>query len=296
MHAYDHDYFEELDPQDEAVTRAETVLKSHFLNIRKKPIKTPFYLKQLQVFYERDYFPWVLRKALNNLQDNGTLGIIRLKDLPQRHKIKNIQDIKFYYNSQISENHLSVLSVKAFNVTTIVDQYSNPIVARHLGEHLESLVTNELRAQQFKIDSRNSNEFKGRKWTKSNKDLDIIASHKVKNLNIGVEIKNTLEIIPRHELDEKIEICKFLGLTPVFAVRWLKPYIHHITQNKGFAWIFKTQMYPLGYESLVNLIYNRLSTYSRKSQSIELQFPVSIRKELPLNSVIKFENWINRFD
>ena len=78
-----------------------------------------------------------------------------------------------------------------------------------------------LRPQQFHIISKYSNAYNGKKWKRSGSNLDIIATHKVKNLKIGVEIKNTLDIISIKDIREKIEICNSLGLTPVFAVRWL---------------------------------------------------------------------------
>ena len=208
---------------DHIVAKAELDLIKRFTNIRKEPIKTPFYQRQLQVLYEQDYSDDIIRKALDNLVKKGTLDIVRKKDFAQKHQIKNVPDLTFYYNSQINESDLNTLTKKAFIISKIVNQYSNPAVTGNLGKHLEDLVTCELRSQQFNIISKNSNKYNGQKWTKSRGNLDIIATHKVKNLKIGVEIKNSLEIISMKMLKEKIQICKFLGLTPVFAVRWIKP-------------------------------------------------------------------------
>ena len=180
---------------DHAVAKAELDLIKRFTNVRKEPIKTPFYLRQLQVFYEQYYSDGIIRKALDKLVKRGTLGITRKKDFPQKHLINHVPDLTFYYNSQINKGELDRITQKAFTIARIVNQYSHPSVTMNLGKHLEDLVAYELRAQQFTIISKNSNEYNGQKWTKSRGNLDIIATHKVKNLKIGVEIKNSLNII-----------------------------------------------------------------------------------------------------
>jgi hypothetical protein len=223
------------------------------------------------------------------------LCTVRKKDFLQGHQIKHVPDLIFYHNSKIKDSDLGLLIQKSFNIAKIVNKYSHPSVTADLGKHLENLVSCELRAQQFNIISKNSNEFDGQRWKRSASNLDIIATHKVKNLKIGVEIKNTLDVISIKDIREKIEICNFLGLTPVFAVRWLGPHIHQLEGNKGFAWIFKSQLYPLGYKRLVHDISESLSLYSRKTNSIEKHFPVTVSGDLPQDSVRQFEDWIGTF-
>lgn len=278
------------------IAKAEIELIKRFTNVRKEPIKTPFYLRQLQVFYEQEYSDDIIRKALDNLFRRGALQTIRKKDLPESHRINHVQDLIFYYNPQIKESERDIITQKAFKIAKLVNQYSHPSVTQNLGKHLEDLVTYELRAQQFKIVAKNSNEYDGLKWTESGSNLDIIATHKLKNLKIGVEIKNSLEIISTKKLKKKIEICNFLGLTPVFAVRWLDPTIRYLRESKAFVWIFKTQIFPRGYNELVQSIYTRLSLFSRKTNSIERQFPVTVRGDLPQDSISKFEDWISVFN
>ena len=112
--------------------------------------------------------------------------------------------------------------------------------------------------------------------------MDFIAEHRSGNLNIGVEVKNTLGVIGREELDTKLEICRYLGLRPVLAVRWIKPHLYRIQKEyKGYSWIFKTQMYPLGLEDL------------RKEIHEKLRLPVTVRTELPPKPVELFKKWVN---
>ena len=106
----------------------ELDLYKRFTNIRKEPIKTPFYLRQLQVFYEQEYSENIIRKALNNLVTKGILRAIRKKDFPQGHQIKHVPDLIFYHNTKIKENNLGLLIQKSFNIAKIVNKYSHPSV------------------------------------------------------------------------------------------------------------------------------------------------------------------------
>ena len=99
---------------DHAVAKAELDLIKRFTNVRKEPIKTPFYLRQLQVFYEQYYSDGIIRKALDKLVKRGTLGITRKKDFPQKHLINHVPDLTFYYNSQINKGELDRITQKDF--------------------------------------------------------------------------------------------------------------------------------------------------------------------------------------
>jgi len=181
---------------------------------------------------------------------------------------------------------------RAYNIATLVDDYSSPKISKMLGDHLESLVKAEQRAQQFDIKGVHTNEYKSAKWTESDHTLDIIAECRNGKLAIRVEVKNTLELITQKEIDIKIKICKYLGIVPVFAVRWNKPYVDHINKQGGFCWMFKTQIYPLGQEDLVKRLYSKLSELNRTdSKGNPLMFPVSVRTELPPKSIQIFQKW-----
>jgi hypothetical protein len=96
-----------------------------------------------------------------------------------------------------------------------------------------------------------------------------------------VEVKNTLSVIDKKEVDIKIDMCNYLGITPVFAARWLKPYTKLIDSKGGFSWIFKTQMYPPNYEGLTKILSQRL------------HLPVMAGNKLPSESIQIFHNWVN---
>jgi hypothetical protein len=290
----DHNHYNRQD--DPVVKAAVEVLRKHFINARGKPIKTPFFLRQLQVHYEADFFPWVLKYALSILEQEGYLACITSQDIPGFGRLKNIKNMRFYFNAKAEPSKQELymtMKKKAYSIAKLVDAYSHPKVTADVGEHLQSLLWYELRVQDFKVIGSNTNEYNGKKWTTSEQDLDHIAKHESGRLTIGLEAKNTLGIMTRKEIDEKIAMCNYLDITPVFAVRWIKPYIRYIKDSGGFCWIFKTQIYPYSYRGFVTEIYTRLSVPDRQdSKGHRLEFPVSASSRLPDVSVKNFDRWV----
>ena len=284
--------------KDPAVQSAVEVLKKHFTNARGKPIRTPFFKRQLQILYEADYFPWVINDALDILEREGYLLSIDSSQIPGFKHLENVRQMKFYANAKaeptMADLHQTMMK-KAISIGKVVNAYSLPEVTSNVGRHLEDLLGYELRGQGFRIIGSHTNEYRGKKWTNSNFNLDHIAEHKSGRLAIGLEVKNTLGIISQKEIDEKIAICRHLGLTPVFAARWIKPYILHINNEGGFCWVFKTQIYPLGYHALTKEAYRRLSVPERHdSRGHKLEFPVTATNMLPERSVRNFQRWVER--
>ena len=100
-----------------------------------------------------------------------------------------------------------------------------------------------------------TNKFKGKTWKRSNKNLDFIIQKD--GMNYGVEIKNTFDYIPQDEFEEKLEMCDFLGLLPLFPLRC--PSELQYAQMKdcgGLALKFKTRIFPPGFQGLVTDIWN----------------------------------------
>jgi len=278
--------------------RAKEALKLQFTTHRGKPRKTPFYQSQLQILHEKDFYTWVVVDALRELVEEGFLTKITEGDIPNFETLKNLKHLNFYFNSGAvtTAGELEEMQEKTFRIAKVVNEYSDPTITKNVGDHLETLVKQELRAQNFTVVGENTNEFENKKWTNTEHDLDFIAVHKVfDNLKIGVEVKNTLSIMPPKEIDIKIEICEHLGLAPVFAVRWIKPYFYCINNQGGFCWMIKTQCYPLGYKDFTEGLYTKLSDLDRTdSKGHKLEFPVIERSELPPNTIKVFEDWIQR--
>ncbi len=213
--------------KDPKIIEAKTALKKHFVNKKNDPVKTPYYHHQLQVLYENDFFEWIITDALKELENEGYITSLDKTDIPELGNLRKISRIKFYANSEAvkTSRGLKMMKTHALNTAKLIEKYSSDKNAKVLGKQLESLVENQLQISQFEIKGKHTNEYGGKKWTTTHHNLDFIAKKKDKEFVIGVEVKNTLDIIPPDEIDIKIDICDHLGIVPVFAVRWIKPYI-----------------------------------------------------------------------
>ena len=217
-------------------------------------------------------------------------------------RLKIVHGIRFYANADamVEPGAEQAMKRRVMASARHVEKYSDVKHTRVAGRHLESLVKAQLKASQFEIVGEHSSEYAGRKWVETDHNLDFIAHKKGKNLTIGVEVKNTLGIIPREEIDIKIDICKHLGIVPVFAVRWIKPHSNCIHKQGGFSWMFKVQMFPLGYEKFVSDFSKRFSIRGKSGNDgmsrNRFNFPVTVRTELPEKSVAIFEQWVAKVE
>jgi hypothetical protein len=109
----------------------------------------------------------------------------------------------------------------------------------------------------FKAEASNTNSWNGKTWKESNHNLDRIVTRD--GIAYGVEIKNTQNYIPRIELQIKLRICHYLGLIPLFIMRFApKSYMHEINQAGGFGLLFEEQIYPWGHNALLAEVRERL--------------------------------------
>ena len=247
-------------------------IKSLFEDKYHRPRKKPYYIGQLQVLLEKEAYPWIVYNATMLLCQQEYL-------IKCPAPTKYAREAVFLHHSRWARKEIEP---RIRGIIKIIDRYSHPRVTRVLGRHLEALVKAELRAQGFIITGANTNEHQGKKWKKTGHNLDFIAEHKSGELKIGVEVKNTLSVPEREEVEIKIDICHYLGLAPVFATRWIQPYIEILDDSGGFGWIFKTQIYPLGFDNLTKTIWKRLG------------LPVNVRTDLPEKNVKIFTNWVTK--
>ena len=261
---------------DPEIQKAKETIRPYFIDKYNRPKRRPYYVTQLQTLLEKWHFPWIVYQGASKLIDEGFLS--KTETTTKYHK-----RVVFFFNRKLdTPEYKPTLETHTRSICKLIDRYSDPLVGYALGKQLEGLVKAELRAQGFKIVGIHTSEYGNKKWTKTKHDLDFIAEHESGKLNIGVEVKNTLPIIEREELDIKLEMCEYLRIKPVFAVRWIKPYTELIRTKGGFSWVFKTQIYPPGFEKLTKTLYRRL------------RLPVIVRTELPEKSVKLFERWVKR--
>ncbi len=236
---------------------------------------TPRHESAIQVMLEDEFSLSQVKAGLARLEHNGFLGSEKI--------VENESIIaKFYFPKKFENNEK--IKEKINRSVYWIRRYSDVNVIKMIGDHLHDVVKSELRAQNFRIlDEKNVKEYNGKKWNGS-ESLDIIAAHKEKShLVVGVEIKNSLYPPPKSEVITKIEMCKFFGIIPIFACRWIEIYRNMITEQGGFLWQFKNQLYPRGQEMFVETIRKRF------------KFPVSVSSILPINSVADIEKWISTF-
>jgi len=148
------------------------------------------------------------------------------------------------------------------------------------GEQAEVLFLNSFYRQDFKLISEDSNEFNGKKWTKTNHNLDFIIEKD--NRIYGCEVKNTFDYINHNELEIKLEICDYLQIIPLFIMRYSpKTYNYEIIKKQGYALIFETQIYPFGQEPFVKKIRETLN------------LPVICSRAIPEGIINRFMRWHN---
>ena len=281
-------------PVASRIDEAKDALRKHFVNVLNAPVKTPYYQHQLQILYEGSFFWWVVKDALEELVDEGYLTVFDRERVPDLADLSRVQTLKFYANADAvkTAREEAIMKTHVLRTAKMLDKYSGDENNRVLGKQLESLVENQLKILQFEILDRHTNSYGGKKWSRTNNNLDLIARRN--GLVIGVEVKNTLRIISADEVDTKIDICHHLGIVPVFAVRWIKPYIECIRRQGGFSWVFKTQILPFGQEQMVNDMFTRLSAAGKNDRGYERKFPITVRNDLPPNSVKMFERWAKK--
>jgi len=249
-----------------------------FFDKSGRPKITPRHESAIQVKMEENFSPTNVRTALQNLERNQIL-------VSRRKIIENVGTAKFYFLKKFdTDNMKKKIEEKIANYAYWIGRYSNNKVTKMIGDHLHDVVKLEIRAQGFEIiDEKNVKEFAGKKWS-GNESLDLTARHKTKKIAIGVEIKNMLYPPPKSEVSTKIEMCKYFGIIPVFASRWMEIHRDEITKNGGFLWQFKNQLYPRGQEEFVKTIKKRFL------------LPVEVNSSLPTVSIKEFENWISKQD
>lgn len=223
---------------------------------------SPFYKKQVQVIFEEKYPHDVTGKAVNELINDGFL---RTKPIAFGNNMHAI----FVYR-----HNVRYISREIKRRMKIMERFSDDEVNDGVGKYAEILFSHMFRRNQFKIVGRNTNRFGKKVWKRSKKDLDFIIQKDT--MNYSVEIKNTFDYMPQEEFEEKLEMCEFLGLLPLFPLRC--PSELQYAQMKdcgGLALKFKTRIFPPGFQGLVTDIWNNF------------RLPINIWEEIkpPVESV-----------
>lgn len=217
-----------------------------------------FYKKQIQVIFEERYPHDIVGKAVNELIGEGFL-----KDEP-RDFGKNMHAIFVY------RRNVRYISQEIKRRIKIIESFSDDELNDGVGKHAEDLFSHMFEKNKFQIVDRNTNTFRGKKWSRSKKDLDFIIEKD--GIVYGVEIKNTFDYMPEPEFEEKLDMCQYLGLLPMFPLRCPSDQQYALMENNGgLALKFKARIFPQGNQKLVTEIWNNF------------RLPVTIWGKMPPN-------------
>lgn len=255
--------------EDRHVELVSNVLRE-FFDANRKDV---YYSRELAVHFEKIdleggvYRPhhWVTINALRKLVDEGFL-------IPYREAYSH-GEVVFY-----SHRSYRYPKRRIGKKIDLVDKYSDPVTCRAYGEHAELLFERAILRRGFNFVDEDFNEVGGRKWTKSNHNLDFAVEKD--EITYGAEVKNTLDYIEKEELDIKLEMCEYFDITPLFIMRNASTYyIDEIVKSGGFAMIFEAQVYPIAYTELVAEIRR------------ETLLPVMVSKNVPDRIIGRFVDW-----
>jgi hypothetical protein len=179
-----------------------------------------FYERQLTVIFEKTYFHWITVKALLELAAGGSINSQLLELVPG-------VPIRFFW-----ARSNRYWRRQAGRVTNLVRRFSENSFIHAVGFQGELLVDAALPLAGFSQVARNARSFSDKTWTATGHNLDRIVERD--GIFYGVEIKNTLPYIPRDEFRIKLDLCRHLGLAPLFVSRMApKNYNYEIIERGG---------------------------------------------------------------
>lgn len=264
---YDNDYEgirEEERPRDQAIDAAAP----RILKIFEDAPNRVFYSTQIETQLERDVFHWITNKALLELGNAGKIQ--RMPAVVQGKSVNFYAHSKYRYWKR-EQKQLQVLLERIFD----------PEFTHAVGRHAEMMFDSALSRHGFMIKDKDVSSWNGATWTKSNHNLDRIVVRD--GIAYGIEIKNTQNYIQRPELDLKLDLCKHLGLVPLFIMRYApKSYMYRIAAKfRGFGLLYEEQIYPFGHSALL--------TEVREKLGLKVQSPRDI-KDGDMQRLVKWHN------
>lgn len=258
------DYFEPTRP-DDYFLQAQKEIRDLYEGDRE----SVYYIRQIQVKFEKKYYHWITNNAIIGLYKIGYLKDVRIPKEKGTSTRFFIHKANRYPRRRIN------------GIEKIIEEYSEDHITRSCGHRAEDLFCNGLAMRGFMPKGKKVKEYNGRKWEKTGHDLDFVFSRD--GVAYGCEIKNTLGYIDKEELEVKLEMCGYFGIKPLFIMRYSpKTYNKMIYENGGFALIFETQIYELSQKELVG-----------KMRDI-LGMPVICSKAIPDGIIDRFEKWHDR--
>jgi len=269
----DFDRYEFYEPDEEALEglyavdnyfyEAQNDLAALFTANPKKV----YYLRQLQVRLEKKYFHWIT--------NNAAVGLLRLGRLKEE-RVVSARGGMFTRFLTHPSNRYTKREIK--RTQDIIEEYSRPEVTISCGIRAENLFCAGLAEKGFMPKDKKVRSFQGKTWEKSGHDLDYLFERD--GIHYGCEIKNTLTYIDKEEFVTKMEMCEFLGIKPLFIMRYTpKTYMWEIYKKGGYGMLFEYQIYDLSQKELVEKIRETLG------------MPVDCPRAIPEGMLERFKTW-----
>jgi hypothetical protein len=225
-----------------------------------------FFGNQLAVHHEDEFFHWVTYRALGILIQEGAIRT-EMRPLSFGGHIKLLWHRGYRYYRR-----------DARKVVGLVEEYGKPNIGAALGLHGEQMVLGAFARKEFVMKGHSTREYGGRRWSRSNHNIDFIFERD--GVAYGVEVKNTLSYMEQEEFGIKMDLCRELGVLPVFAARMLpKSWTIELIERGGYAMILKYQLYPWTHVDLARRV------------SRELGLPVDAPKWLAEGTMARFERF-----
>lgn len=267
MDDYDYGYEYEYEEEPEQCSRdaAIDVVIPKLRALFDASPRRLFYSTQIETSLESEFFHWITGKGLLELAEG--------RKIQRAPLVVQEKTVHFYANPQHR-----YWKREQREMAKLLERIFAPEFAHAIGRHGELMFDAAFGRYGFRAEAKNTNEWKGKKWSSSNHNLDRIISRD--GHEYGVEIKNTQNYISRDELDTKIKLCNHLGVTPLFIMRFApKSYIYEVNQSNGFVLLFEQQIYPMGHNDLLAEVHERLG------------LKVHCPNEVPDGHMRRFLNW-----
>jgi hypothetical protein len=263
---FDIDYEEGYEEPGYAPDRYFIEAKKSLKQLFDENKEDVFYLRQLQIKYEKRFFHWITNNAITSLYKDG-----EIKDLIIPRE-KGTSTRYFHHKSnRYPKRRIS-------KIEKIIEEYSRDHITRSCGHRAEDLFCSGLAMKGFMPIQKKVKEYDGNKWSKTEHDLDFIFKRDA--IAYGCEIKNTLRYIDLKELKIKLEMCEHFRVKPLFVLRYAPTtYINEIYKQGGYTMIFECQIYELSQIDLVNRIKH------------EIGLPVDSPKAIPDGILERFRVW-----
>ncbi len=281
----------ELTAKQERYTKQAAGALTEFYRSRN----APFHFRHLQVLFETQYFHIATAKAIYRLIDQGLLSAVPFQ--------AGANQVSFLIPSRALQSPKgdSIVESHMKNKAKVIALYDNPEMSKDLGDHFESLVKLELRANQLRIVATHTNSYKGKQWIKSKANLDIIAEHP-DGRAFGIQAKNELKGIEKEELLEQLDICNLLRVKPLFIVRYMPwDFVPAVVERGGFVITLGTQLWPIGHRKVCEQIQEKMSIpdshVSTKLKQIapkmRTRWPIAVMTEVPEAAASRLAYWLN---